>query len=166
MASFRQKLDSNRILTIAILDTTSDKDLESKILSNVYSKFDNEFDNEGEVLLKLAKERQAVYCIHMLENDIHNGGLSQYYLNHYTANKNAELFEKTKELLNLVGATRLALVIQKADSMYISKGANLKYEAHLFDQLDKDSQFLLKDENITGLKIKFIKQNLHAFVDN
>jgi hypothetical protein len=74
LKEFRKNIESNSTLTKQVLDTTSDDQLENKIIANIHSKLDINLSNENEVLPKLSKERQAIYYIYLVEAEVNNGG--------------------------------------------------------------------------------------------
>ena len=165
MKEFKQNLETNRILTREVLDTTPDEKLEDKIIANINSKLGEDFSNEKGVLPALSKERQAIYYIYLIEMEVNNGGFDQFYLNKFVNHYGAYMFDKTSEAFQLVGATKFADLIRRADLVYKENKENFRDKEGLFEKLDQEFYNTYKQENLFELRTQFIRDHISAFTD-
>jgi hypothetical protein len=165
MKEFRNNIESNRILTIQILDSTADNNLENKIIANIHSKQDVNLANDKEVIPTLSKPRQAIFYIYLVEGEVNNGGFDQFYLNHFINSDGSYMFDKTSEAFQLIGAKKFAEIVNQANAIYKTDQKNFIDKRGLFDKLDQAFYDTYKVEDLDDLKIKFIRANLNAFVD-
>lgn len=165
MKEFKQNLETNRILTREVLDTTPDEKLEDKIIANINSKLGEDFSNEKGVLPALSKERQAIYYIYLIEMEVNNGGFDQFYLNKFVNHDGAYMFDKTSEAFQLVGATKFADLIRRADLVYKENKENFRDKEGLFEKLDQEFYNTYKQENLFELRTQFIRDHISAFTD-
>ena len=165
MQDFRQKIETNRILTKQILDTTADEKLEDKIIANINSKQDQDLGNAKQVLPTLSQERQAIYYIYLLEMEVNNGGFDQFYLNKFVNNDGSYMFDRTTEAFNLIGATKFAALVIAANQIFKQNEKEFTEKEALFKKLDQEYFETYNQENLFNLKIKFIRNNIDAFVD-
>ncbi len=165
MKEFKQNLETNRILTREVLDTTPDEKLEDKIIANINSKLGEDFSNEKGVLPAFSKERQAIYYIYLLEMEVNNGGFDQFYLNKFVNNDGAYMLDKISEAFQQIGATKFADLIRRADLVYKENKESFRDKEGLFDKLDQEFYNTYKQENLFRLQTKFIRDNIGAFID-
>ena len=165
MQGFSQNIEANRILTKQILDTTADEKLEDKIIANIESKQNTDFSNDEDILPTLPKERQAIYYIYLVEMDVNNGGFDQFYLNTFVNNNGSYMFDKTSEAFALIGATKFADLIKRANQIFKENEKGFANKQGLFDKLDKEFYDTYQQENLSALRIKFIRGKIDAFVD-
>jgi hypothetical protein len=162
---FRHNIEANRILTKQTLDTASDEKLEDKIIANINSKLNPELSNDKDVLPALTKERQAIYYIYQVEGEINNGGFDQFYLNNFVNSDRAYLFDKTTEALKLIGATKFADLVKRANQVFKQNEKDFSEKEGLFDKLDQEFYDTYQRENLNELRIKFIRNNIESFTD-
>jgi hypothetical protein len=165
MQEFRQNIEANRILTKQMLDTTADEKLEDKIIANIDSKQDQNLSNDKDVLPTLSKERQAIYYIYLVEMEVNNGGFDQFYLNKFINNDGSYMFDKTAEAFKLIGATKFADLVEKANQLFKANEKEFADKEGLFEKVDQEFYDTYKQENLFDLRTKFIRNNIDSFVD-
>jgi hypothetical protein len=165
MKEFRNNIETNRKLTKQTLDTSSDERLEDKIIANIDSKLNPELGNDKDVLPTLSKARQAIYYIYQVEVEVNDGGFDQFYLNNFVNSDRSYMFNRTTDAFKLIGATRFAALIEKANQVFKANEKDFAEKEGLFDELDQEFYDSYKQENLSDLRIKFIKNNIEAFVD-
>ena len=165
MKEFRQNIEENSTLTKHMLDTSGDERLEDKIIANINSKLNPELSNDKGVLPRLSKERQAIYYIYQVEREVNNGGFDQFYLNNFVNSDRSYMFDKTTQAFKLIGSTKFAGLIEKANRIFKANEKDFAEKEGLFDKLDQQFYETYRQENLSDLRIKFIKNNIGAFVD-
>lgn len=165
MQEFRQNIEANRILTKQMLDTTSDEKLEDKIIANINSKQEADLTNDKDILPTLSKERQAIYYIYLVEMEVNNGGFDQFYLNKFVNNDGSYMFDKTTEAFQLIGATKFADLVKRANQIFKENEKDFADKKGLFNELDQEFYDTYKQENLFDLRTKFIRNNIDAFID-
>lgn len=162
---FRQNIKENSVLTKQMLEATVDDKLEETIIANINSKLDKDLSNAKDILPTLSKERQSIYYIYLLETEVNNGGFDQYYLNNFFINFGEYMFDKKNEALKTIGATKFTNLVQRADKIYKANKEDFDRRVNMFEDLDKEFQDTYKNENLYDLRVKFIRNNLEAFID-
>lgn len=162
---FWQNIEVNSVLTKEMLEATADDKLEETIISSINSKLNRDLNNSSEVLPTLSMQRQAIYYIYLLEMEVNNGGFDQYYLNSYIINKGDYMFIKKNDALKTIGASKFAGLVQRADKIFIANEKDFDRHINLFEDLDLEFYKLYNEENLNDLKIRFIRNNLAAFID-
>jgi len=165
MQEFRQNIEAHRTLTKQILDTTSDEKLEDKIIANINSKLNPELSNDKDVLPTLSKERQAIYYIYQVEGEVNNGGFDQFYLNNFVNSDRSYMFNKITEAFQLIGATKFVDVVIRANRIFKKNEKDFAEKEGLFDKLDREFYDTYKQENLSDLRTKFIRNNTDVFLD-
>ena len=165
MQEFRQNIEAHKTLTKQMLDTTSDDKLEDKIIANIHSKLNSELSNDKDVLPVLSKGRQTIYYIYEVEGEVNNGGFDQFYLNNFVINDHSYMFDKTIEAFQLIGATKFADLIKRANLIFKQNEKDFAEKEGLFDKLDQEFYTTYKEEDLFDLRTKFIRNNIDAFVD-
>lgn len=165
MKEFRENIEANSTLTKQMLDTSSDQRLEDKIIANINSKLNPELSNDKDVLPTLSKARQAIYYVYQAEVEVNNGGFDQFYLNNFVNSDRSYMFDKITEAFKLIGATKFAALIDKANQIFKANEKDFAEKEGLFDKLDQEFYDTYKQENLSDLRIKFIRNNIEAFVD-
>jgi hypothetical protein len=165
MKEFRHNIEANSRLTKQMLDTSSDERLEDKIIANINSKLNPELSNDKDLLPTLSKARQAIYYIYQVEGEVNNGGFDQFYLNNFVNSNRSYMFDKTTESFKLIGATKFASLIEKANQIFKANEKDFAEKEGLFDKLDQEFYDIYKQENLSDLRITFIRNNIEALVD-
>ena len=165
MQEFRQNIEANRILTRQMLDTTVDEKLEGKIIANINSKQDQDLGNEKDILPTLSNERQAIYYIYLVEAGVNNGGFDQFYLNQFINTDGSYMFNKTSGAFQMIKAIKFADLVERANQIFKAEEKDFWEKGGLFGELDQEFYNTYKKENLFDLRIKFIRENIAAFVD-
>ncbi|MDJ1470172.1 DMP19 family protein [Xanthocytophaga flava] len=160
-------------LTIQILSSTPDTILEQTVIDNLHTKIGPNFSDEYEAITKLSEGRQAIYTTFYLENEILNGGFNQYFYN--STGSFAKLAYKG---LFRIGAINLSVLMSEAINIYTKKDQNITKdqtrtiegftiysEANSLTDLDEKFYSLIKVENLSILRINYIRNNLNEFID-
>jgi hypothetical protein len=159
MKEFRQEIEANKKLTKHMLDTTADNKLEEKIMMNIYSKQNFNLDNDKDILPTLSKERQAIYYTYIAEEEIADGGFDQLYQEPHSY----YMLEKIPGAFELIGEKKFGDIVKRANKNF--DGSKKRLWTKLFDQLEKEFSGAYNFENPTALRIKFIRNNIDAFID-
>jgi hypothetical protein len=165
MNEFRQNIEVNRTLTYQMLDSSSDEKLEDKIITNIQSKLDPELSNNNDIMPGQSKERQAIYYIYEVESEVNNGGFDQFYFNEFVNNDHSYMFDRTIEAFKMVGAMKFANLIEKANQIFKANEKDFVGKEGLFEELDQEFFQTYDQENLYELRIRFIRNNILAFVD-
>jgi len=102
-----------KILTVEIIDQTSDENLVQVISDNLNEKLPKDNNKEYQTVLSWNISRQAIYATWLLEYEVYMGGFNQYFLN--SSGTYAEL---TPKALKLIGATEIANLVAKANKIF------------------------------------------------
>lgn len=166
------------VLTMKILDTVSDDNLEQTIIDNLYAKLDSDssYEKQYAVIKSLSAGRQAVFGTWGLEGEVNNGGFNQYF---YNFSSSGQYAEEARDGFKLIGAKKHAELVQKAIDTVMKNAKHLSkfkdgtlesfsksYENNPLNDLDKEFYNLDKAEKISELRIKYIKAHKEEFVDN
>jgi len=160
-------------LTKDIISQTPDDQLTTVVFDNISSKLPKDYKKEYTTLLTLSKGRQAIYTIWCVEGEVNNGGFNQFYFN--SSGLYAHL---APEAFKLVGADKLAELMQRANNVYESNIVSIKslqdgtlrgfsesYKDNPLKKLDHEFYDLSKTEALYQLQINFIKNNIEQFID-
>jgi hypothetical protein len=165
------------VLTMEILDGVSDDNLEQTIINNLYAKLESEtsYEKQYEIIKSLSDGRQAVFGTWGLEGEVNNGGFNQYLYNFTSGGQYAE---EARDGFKLIGANKLADLTQRATEMVMKNAKHLgkfkdgtlesfskSYEDNPLNDFDDEFYELHKTENISQLRIKYIKAHKNEFID-
>lgn len=165
-------------LTLKILDSINDDNLEQTIIDNIYAKLDsgNSYEKDYQIITSLSKGRQAVFATWGLEAEVNNGGFNQYFYNFASSGQYAE---EARDGFKLIGAAKYSALTQKAIDMIMKNAKQLSkfrdgtlesfsksYENNPLNDLDTEFYALDKSENLSKLRIKYIKEHKSEFIDN
>jgi hypothetical protein len=160
-----------------ILDGVSDDNLEQTIIDNLYAKLeaDTSYEKQYEIIKSLSAGRQAVFGTWGLEGEVNNGGFNQYFYNFISSGQYAE---EARDGFKLIGANKLADLTQRAIDMVMKNAKHLSkfkdgtlesfsksYEDNPLNDFDDEFYELDKTENISQLRIKYIKAHKDEFID-
>ena len=161
------------VLTVEIIDTTSDEDLLYMVFDNLCSKLPTDYTKEYEAVLTWNKSRQTIFVTFGLEAEVNNGGYNQYYYN-----STGQYYKLAPDALELIGATKYAELTRKADETYekdnkkITKeldgtleGFSKSYKDNPLNKFDDEFYALAKIENIEKLQIQYIREHKKDFID-
>ena len=157
------KLDSGAISSIP------DEKLEDAVISYILSQTVLLKDKSG-TDIELPPSLMAVYSTYILENEVYNGGFLRFFWKYsYSMGKKAE------ESLKRMGAHEYHEIVAAANSIYqedeakitkIKELANETYdeiEDDPFDELDDRFFNLAGKEDLSTLRIKYIRENADSF---
>ena len=157
-------------LTVEILKSLPDDQLEDAIRDYVSSKIDN-YEHEFEIVTALPKEFQMVYATWYLEAEVYNGGFNQYFWN-----PSGKFQQQALDGYKLIGANAYAELVAEAIKINATQEAKMKNykddnslkgfsESYKDNPLnDCDSKFYKLTEKADVLRTKFIRNHLDSFV--
>jgi hypothetical protein len=161
------ELDENTIKRL------SDEELEQTVIDYIDHKIGDNYEEEYNIVTGLSKGFQAIYTTWWVEAEVNNGGFHQYFWNpsgkfadlavvgfkEIGAIENAELMEKA-----------IAIVIREFPEMkkFHDKGSPEAFsESYKYTKLnDLDDKFYEYKEDLSGLRIKYIRENIQLFITN
>jgi uncharacterized membrane-anchored protein YjiN (DUF445 family) len=166
------------VLTVNILDSVENDKLEQTIIDNILSKLDSNDSSEKqyEIIKSLSKGRQSIFSTWVLEGEVNNGGFNQYFYNFASSGQYAE---EARDGFKLINAIKHAALTQKAIDVILKNAKKLSkfkdgtlesfsksYENNPLNPLDNEFYGLGKIENLSELRIKYIRDHLLEFIDN
>jgi hypothetical protein len=165
--------NKNVALTIQIIDKLSDEDVEGAIYENIVETFKGDFDNEFEHIKKLSTGQQMFWATWILEAEVNNGGFNQYYYN-----SDGEFAEMALNGLKIIKANKFADLVSRANSVYEKDKERLSayddgsmesfsksYKDNPLNKFDDEFYDLEKKQNISKLRIKYIREHKSEFVN-
>ena len=164
-----------KVLTSEIIDRSSDNDLLQIVIDNLSEKFPSDNTKEYKTFLSWNKPQQAIYIISILEDEINNGGFSQYYFN--SSGQYANLAPEAFKMVGALAFENLTIRANKIYNMEYSKitkyqddsgegiGISKSHEENPLNKFDDEFYKLEKTENLEKLLVKFIRKNKIQFVD-
>jgi hypothetical protein len=160
-------------LTEDILLSIPDDVLEQAVIDNIQSKMRADFRNQYEIVTRLSKGRQAIYTTFYLEAEVCNGGFNQYFYN-----STGRFAQEAFQGLVQIGAVKLTDLMNQAISLYQAneekitqeqdgslEGFSKSYEDNPLNELDDNFYTLKKEENLSALRINYIRKNPKEFID-
>jgi len=175
MVSEKNVSDQNKnvALTIQIIDKLSDEDVEGAIYENIVETFKGDFDNEFEHIKKLSAGQQMFWATWILEAEVNNGGFNQYYYN-----SDGEFAEMALNGLKIIKANKFVDLVSRANSVYEKDKERLSayddgsmesfsksYKDNPLNKFDDEFYDLEKKQNISKLRIKYIREHKSEFVN-
>ncbi|HMG93664.1 MAG TPA: DMP19 family protein [Chryseolinea sp.] len=134
---------------------------------------DNQFSNEEAIVRSLEKGQKAIYVTWILEAEVNNGGFNQFYYN-----SSGQFADLSGEAFTTIGATKFAKLVNQANLVYDSIKDDLaknddgtiesftkSYEGNPLNDLDTKFYELEKEEHLSELRIKYIRDNIKEFVN-
>jgi hypothetical protein len=165
-------------LTLQILDSIPNDKLEQTIIDNIYAKIDDKdlYKRNYSTITSLSEGRQAIFATWGLEAEVNNGGFNQYFFNFSTSGQFAE---EARDGFKLIGAYKYSELTQKAIVLFLKNAKQLSkfndgsfesfsksYENNPLNDLDTKFYDLSKIENLSELRIKYIRAHRLEFIDN
>jgi hypothetical protein len=165
------------VLTVNILDSIDDDRLEQTIIDNIFCKLESNDSSEKQydLIKSLSKGRQSVFATWVLEGEINNGGFNQYF---YNFSSSGQYAEEARDGFMLINANKHADLTQKAIDVILKNAKKLSkfkdgtlesfsksYENNPLNPLDDEFYALGKFENLSELRIKYIRDHLSEFID-
>jgi hypothetical protein len=161
-----------KILTASMLDTIKDVFIEQVIFENIIAKFDSVSVNDSDIIAKLSKGRSMLFFTWILEGEVYNGGFNQFFYN------SPEYAERVLEGYKTLGAKEYVDLVQRAISTHnkikphldsIDNGTleafSESYEDNPLNDLDNEFYDLQDKNNISPLRIKYIRNHISEFID-
>ena len=164
-------------LTLQILDSVHDVNLEQTIIDNIFSKQDSSGTNEKNysIIKSLSNGRQAVFATWGLEAEVNNGGFNQYF---YNFSSSGQYAEEARDGFVLIGANKHANLTQRAIDLYMKnikffekykdgtvESFNKSYDNNPLDKLDKEFYTLDSVVPTSKLRIDYIRNHKNEFID-
>ena len=168
---------NNRIIhetiTLDILDSIPDSELEQAIFDNICLAFNEDFANEFEVIQNMNIGKQAFYSTWILEGEVNNGGFNQFYFN-----SSGEFAEMAEIGFSVIGAHKYAQLAKEANKTlrdnfeWLSKfddgtldSFQESYKDNPLNEIDDRFYELEEKERISDLRIKYIRNNRKQFIN-
>jgi hypothetical protein len=158
-------------LTIEITKSIPDDKLEQSVIDNIYELAGDNHEKEFENVSKLSNGQKALFSTWWLEAEVNNGGFNQFYFNssgQYA--KMAEIGFKT------IGAEKFSELTSRANEIFQENKKRLEefddgtmesfsesYKDNPLNDLDTEFYNLYDSENISDLRIKYIRENINEF---
>jgi hypothetical protein len=130
------------------------------------------YDNAMKLFPKLSAGFRAVYATQVLEGEVDNGGFSQFFFN-----SSAEFTYEARDGFWLIGARQTAQVVVDAIALEMEKGTpysrfpdSFTYHQDLgerydyADYTDLEDHFYARPENLSRLRIKYMREHPEQFV--
>jgi len=158
-------------LTLQILDSVHDDNLEQTIIDNLFSKQDSISSSEKNysIIKSLSTGRQAIFATWGLEAEVNNGGFNQYF---YNFSSSGQYAEEARDGFALIGANKHANLTQRAIDSYMKnikyfekfKDGTLEsfsksYDNNPLDKFDKEFYALDSVEHLSKLRIDYIRKH-------
>jgi hypothetical protein len=165
--------DPTKNITIQSIDKLSDENLEAAIYENISGTFKGDFDNEFEHIKKLSAGQQMFWATWILEGEVNNGGFNQYYFN-----SDGVFAQMALDGCRRIKANKFADLVSRANNVYQENKERLaayddgsmesfskSYKDNPLNKFDDDFYDLEKKENISKLRIKYIREHKSEFVN-
>ncbi|CAG0975931.1 hypothetical protein ANAEL_01446 [Anaerolineales bacterium] len=140
-------------LTPEILANIPDSELENILYEFVWTKFESNWNQHVTILSTLPLPAQVIYYTMVLEGEVRNGGFDQYFFN---TSQSEESPETTLELLERIGAHEHSRILETAINIHRRN----EHDSALYEL---DYEFYALKENLSNLRIRFVRDNLHVF---
>ncbi|WP_299892433.1 DMP19 family protein [uncultured Lacinutrix sp.] len=158
-------------LTPEIITNIPDDKLEQAIMDNIDTYFENGEHYTLDKISKLTKGQQAVFSTWWLEAEVNNGGFNQFYFN--SSGQYAEMAEIG---FKTIGAEKFSGLTLRANNLFTENKERLEefddgtmesfsesYKDNPLNDLDTEFYKLYDSENISDLRIKYIRENNKEF---
>ena len=157
-------------LTSDILAQTPDEELVLTVFDTLAVQAPEGMGEEA-YLQTLSPARRAVYALYILAGEVDNGGFNQYYYN-----TGAEAAAYLPEACELVGASKYADLVRRANACYEREkladrqdgsleGFCASYENNPLEAYDDEFYLLENCQPLDSLLVRFIRENPEAFTD-
>lgn len=148
----------------SVLASIPDEKLELAIVEYVYSKIEDRYENEAEILSTLPVGIRAVYLTWRVAAEVNNGGFNQYYWN-----STGRFADDAVEAFEFFSAHEHAELMREANRMRTDEQAQIERfkekgtlqafsDSHEISKLGSlDKRFYKLDENLSALRIAKIR---------
>jgi hypothetical protein len=156
-----------------VLASIPDDKLEQAILDYVVTKIGADWDNMRETVNRLPDSFRGFYATWWLEAEVNNGGFNQYFWNPY-----GYWIEDAIIAFEDYGANEYAEVAKKAITLFLSEIDTHKEfrkigtleafsESYKHTDLgDLDNEFFAIKQELSALRIAYVRQNPEQFIGN
>ena len=158
-------------LSIEILDSIHDNDLEQTVIDNIYEQVGDDYNQEFSNVQKLTKGQQAMFSVWWVEAEVNNGGFNQFYFN-----SSGQYAEMAVAGFELFGAKKHADLMRRANKIYTENRERLEefddgtmesfsesYKENPLNALDEEFYELSNSESLNQLRIAYIRQHPSEF---
>lgn len=155
------------------LSSISDDKLEQAIIDYISSKFNEDYSNEYQVVISLSPGLRALYSTWLVEAEVNNGGFNQFYWN-----SSGQFAKESEAGFLLLGALDHYELMKEANMIheqekekmqkYKEKGTLSAFsDSYKETKLNSiDDKFFDLHENLSELRIKYIRSNMGEFISN
>lgn len=152
------------------LEQASDEQVERVLLVCLNNAIRGDYEHEAEIVRSWTPGKRMLYTTSQMEGEVNNGGFVQYFWN--TEN---EFSQMALEGLQLIGAQKHADLMQRAMQIYKKEAGQYfqprnRGSVDSFAQAEKnsalnrvDAEFYELTENLTALRVKFVREHLEEF---
>lgn len=161
-------------LTREILDSIPDEQLEQTIFDNIYQIIGDDYTNELQNVKKLTKGQQAIFSTWIVEGEVNNGGFNQFYFN-----SSGQYADMAVAGFAIIGAPKFSALMKEANTIYADIKDNLEeyddgtlesfsesYNDNPLNALDDRFYDLYKEEPLSEIKAKYIREHIKMFTKN
>ena len=159
------------VLDVETLGSIDDDHLEQAIIDYIDYKVAGRYEDEYRIVTGLSKGFQAIYATWWVEAEVKNGGFHQYFWN-----SSGQFAMEAIEGFNAIGAPAMAGVMEDAVRMAIAEMPEMNkfreegtieafaesYEHTNLGTLD--TRFDEQDDDLSSLRIAYIRRNPELFV--
>lgn len=163
-----------KTLTSEILSQVKDEELEQVIMDNIFAKMDERMTNERKIVESLTPGQRAIYVTTMVEGEVDNGGFNQFYYN-----STGELADMMEEAFKTIGANPFADLTRQANVVFsviktelekykdgTTESFSKSYDDNPLNSLDDKFYALEKEQSLSKIRIKYIRNNIKEFVND
>ncbi|MCG8390001.1 MAG: DMP19 family protein [Cytophagales bacterium] len=161
-----------KVLTIQLIDSITDNDLEQAVIDNIYEQVGDNYAKEFEHVQELTRGQQAMFSVWWVEAEVNNGGFNQFYFN-----SSGRYAQVAVDGFELFGATKFADLMRRANQVYKENKERLKkyddgtlesfsesYKDNPLNALDEEFYALYNSEPLNALRVKYIRENPAEFI--
>jgi hypothetical protein len=158
------------VIALAQLDETPDDQLEYFIYCAQLDAMNDHYDWAYEIVSEWTPGMQMLYTTWVLEGDVNNGGFNQYFWN-----TEGKFVDMALAGYARVGASAHVDIVQRAIAVYKEEAEMMQdfkdestvdafCESYEHTKLnDLDTEFFALDEDVSGLRVRYIRQHLDEF---
>ena len=159
-------------LSIEILDSIHDNDLEQTVIDNIYEQVGDDYKKEFSNVQKLTKGQQAMFSVWWVEAEVNNGGFNQFYFN-----SSGQYAEMAVAGFDLFGAKKHADLMRRTNKIYLENRERLEefddgtmesfsesYKDNPLNALDDEFYKLSSSESLNQLRIAYIRKHPTEFI--
>jgi len=166
-----QKRTIHKILTAEVLASIPDDKLEQAIVDFIYAKFEAPGADERKVLQGLSEGFRIIHSTWVVEAEVNNGGLNQFFWN-----SSGQYAGDAVAGFTRLGAPDLADLMRRAIAIHQQEAGRLaafkargtteafneSYEGNRLNALD--DTFYTASEKLGALRVRYIRENTPLFV--